>query len=87
MNADEQFIHVADRLPPKDVPIELPVWVVSTLQPPGCVWRFGTKDKAVACAEEAARRLRLRVLVVKLDPSEPEILATIVGEWDGSLPF
>jgi hypothetical protein len=67
--------------------IELPVWIVSTLKPPGCVWRFGTREEAVACAEDAARRLRLCVLVVRIDPNEPEVLLTIEGEWDGSLPF
>jgi hypothetical protein len=67
--------------------IELPYWVVSTLDPPGCSWRFGTKGETIAHAEETAKRLRLRVLVVKLDPNEPDVLATIEGEWDGSLPF
>jgi hypothetical protein len=68
-------------------PIELPVWIVRTLTPPGCVWRFGTKEEAVACAEETAKRLRLRVLVVRIDPNEAEVLCEIVEEFDGSLPF
>jgi hypothetical protein len=68
-------------------PVELPSWVVSSLNPPGLRLRFGTRDEAVACAEETAKRLRLRVLVVKLDPGEADVLCEIVEEYDGTLPF
>jgi hypothetical protein len=71
----------------RDEPIPLPYWTVSTLRPPGCTWKFGTETEALACAEEAAKRLRLRVLVTRIDPSEPELLSEIVEEFDGTLPF
>jgi hypothetical protein len=64
-----------------------PYDLVSSISPPGLVRRFGSEAEAVQFARKTADRSRLRLLVVKYDPAEPETLCEIVGEYSEELPF
>jgi hypothetical protein len=64
-----------------------PYYLVSGIRPSGLVWRFDTEAEALAYAGVTANNRRLRLLVTRIDPAEPEVLCTIVAEFSEELPF
>jgi hypothetical protein len=68
-------------------PDQQPYFLVTGISPLGLTRRFACQEEAVAFARETADRSRLRLLVVRYDPAEPELLCTIVAEYSGELPF
>jgi hypothetical protein len=68
-------------------PNQSPYYLVTSIFPPGLVRRFGSEAEALTYASVTATKNRLRLLIVRVDPVEPEVLCSIVAECSGELPF
>jgi hypothetical protein len=68
-------------------PDQATYYLVSACNRSDLTRRFVTEAEALAFAATTANRHRLRLLVARYDPAEPDTLCTIVAEFSGELPF